>query len=149
MWLVILIIAIDLISKHFASLITHSIPLIPGFLYLNFVKNFGMAWSFLNGQVAFLSLVAGVAIVFMGYYLIQKKPIGARKIAVEFMLAGAIGNLLDRLFLGYVRDFVDTFIFGYDFPIFNIADCALTIGVILWLYAEWKEEQRGKKTISR
>ena len=65
------------------------------------------------------------------------------------MLAGAIGNLLDRLFLGYVRDFVDTFIFGYDFPIFNIADCALTIGVILWLYAEWKEEQRGKKTISR
>ena len=99
-----------------------------------------MAWSFLNGQVAFLSLVAGVAIVFMGYYLIQKKPIGARKIAVEFMLAGAIGNLLDRLFLGYVRDFVDTFIFGYDFPIFNLADCFICVGVVFLLFKIYREE---------
>ncbi|MBW9213044.1 MULTISPECIES: signal peptidase II [Terrabacteria group] len=144
MWLVISIVALDLISKHLASRIASSIAIIPGFLYLNFVKNFGMAWSFLSGQVAFLSLVAGVAVMVMMYYLIQKKPMGLRKIAVELMLAGAVGNLVDRLFLGYVRDFVDTLIFGYDFPIFNVADMALTIGVILLMYVEYKEGQHGK-----
>ena len=136
MFVVPILLVIDLVSKYFASTMIKQIILIPNFLALNYVKNFGMAWSILSGQTILLSS--------MIYYLLYKKPLGFKKIAIECMLAGAIGNLLDRLFLGYVRDFIDVNIFGYDFPIFNVADCALSIGVIILFIIEYKEERNGK-----
>lgn len=142
------ILALDLVSKSMAERLTNTVSILPGFLYFNFVKNFGMAWSFLSGQTVFLSLVAAVAILAMGYYLIYRKPTGLKKFAIELMVAGALGNLIDRLSLGYVRDFIDTYIFGYDFPIFNVADCALTIGVLFLLIVEYQEERHGKNTLN-
>lgn len=144
MFVVPILLVIDLVSKYFASTMIKQIILIPNFLALNYVKNFGMAWSILSGQTILLSLIAAFAIIAMIYYLLYKKQLGFKKIAIECMLAGAIGNLLDRLFLGYVRDFIDVNIFGYDFPIFNVADCALSIGVIILFIIEYKEERNGK-----
>ena len=61
------------------------------------------------------------------------------QIALSLLFAGAIGNFIDRLFHGEVVDFIDTNIFGYDFPIFNVADSSLTVGVIFIIIALLKD----------
>lgn len=61
------------------------------------------------------------------------------QLAISLLFAGALGNFIDRLFNGEVVDFIDTNIFGYDFPIFNVADSSLTIGVILVIIALLKD----------
>lgn len=118
---------------------------IPGFFHLTYVKNTGMAWSLLSGQQGFLSLVAAIAISVMIWYLITKKPGKWISFALGLMIGGAAGNLIDRLFLGSVRDFLDFYIFGYDFPIFNLADSALTIGVIMLIIAAFVDDGKEKK----
>lgn len=136
--------AADLVSKY---LIVHSgitdIVLIEGFFHITYVKNTGMAWSMLSGQTGLLALISAAAIGFMLHYLLAKKPGGLTSFALALMIGGAAGNLFDRLFLGYVRDFLNFYIFGYDFPVFNIADAALCIGVFLLLIAAFLEEKNN------
>lgn len=121
----------------------HHIEVIKNFFYITYAENTGMAWSLLSGKQAFLTIVSAVAIGVMIYYLIAKSPNLPTRVAIALMIGGAAGNLVDRLFLSYVRDFLDFIVFGYDFPIFNIADSALTIGVILLFLITIKDD--GKK----
>lgn len=140
-----IVIVLDLVSKYIIESQTalQNVEIIPGFFSLTFAKNTGMAWSLLSGKQAFLSIVSAAAIGVMIYYVLKKDCSKLMKIALALMIGGAAGNLFDRLFLGYVRDFLDFIIFGYDFPIFNIADSALTIGVILLFIASMKEEKKN------
>lgn len=121
-------------------LITHSssIPMeiIPKLLYLSNVRNEGAAWSILEGQSKLLIAIAAIAIVFLGYLASSeyRKHNRTASIAYSLMLAGALGNVIDRVWLGYVRDFIETYPFGHPFPVFNVADIALTLGVGLLLY---------------
>ncbi len=137
---------VDLITKYVIQ--NHStlqnVEIIKGFFSLTYAENTGMAWSLLSGKQAFLSIVSAIAIGVMIYYVVAKNVDQFTKIALALMIGGAAGNLFDRLFLGYVRDFLDFIIFGYDFPIFNVADSALTIGVILLIIASFIED-KGKK----
>ena len=142
--IIIVTVFIDLYSKMWAASLGlfHDIPVIEGFFHITYVQNTGMAWSLLSGQQGVLALVAAVAIGLMGWYLFVKKPDILTGISLALMIGGAAGNLMDRLFLNF-------YIFGYDFPVFNVADMALCIGVFLLLIATWKEEKNGKTNVDR
>ncbi len=144
-WIIaIVIVILDLASKHLVQTNTslHAVTVVEGFFKITYVKNTGMAWSLLEGQQVFLSLVSLAASAGMIYYLAKKKPDKPTAISVALLLGGALGNLFDRVFLGYVRDFLDFYIFGYNFPVFNVADSALTIGVVLLLVITTMEDKK-------
>jgi len=123
-----------------------SIPVIENLFYITSHRNQGAAWGILQGQMWFFYLITVIVIIFIIYYL-QKYAKGRvlYGISLALMLGGAVGNFIDRLFRKEVVDFIDVKIFGYDFPIFNIADSSLTIGVILLIIAMFLEERKEKK----
>ena len=109
-----------------------SIPLIDGFLYLTSHRNEGAAWGMLQGRMwLFYIITVFVIVVLVMFYKREAKTSLLLQTSLVLLMAGAIGNFIDRLLFQKVVDFVDTVIFGYDFPIFNVADASLTAGVIL------------------
>lgn len=139
---------LDQVSKIWvaSTAAVQNLEVIPNFFYITYAKNTGMAWSMLSGHQAFFCLAATVAIGVMLWYLIYKSPSKLTRISLALMISGAAGNLIDRLFLGFVRDFLNFYIFGYDFPIFNVADSCLTIGVIILIIASFVEEKKNEQT---
>lgn len=104
--------------------------LIPGIIELTNLRNSGAAWSIFEGQQTFFTIITIIAIIVIGYFIWQYRKNIPMLIGLSLIMAGTIGNFIDRLRQGYVVDmFETTFI---NFPIFNIADMFLTIGVI-WL----------------
>ncbi|GFI60631.1 signal peptidase II [Limosilactobacillus reuteri] len=104
--------------------------LIPGIIELTNLRNSGAAWSIFEGQQTFFTIITIIAIIVIGYFIWQYRKNISMLIGLSLIMAGTIGNFIDRLRQGYVVDmFETTFI---NFPIFNIADMCLTIGVI-WL----------------
>ena len=100
-----------------------------GILKLNFVKNYGAAFSILQGQRALLIAISIAALILIAYYFKELKEKNILFYALTFLLAGTIGNLMDRIFLGYVVDFID---FGF-FPVFNMADISNSLAAFLIL----------------
>lgn len=144
------IIGMDQWTKYLT--VTH-IPLhdvvevIPGVLSWMYLQNSGAAWSILEGQMWFFYLITLVVVGVIIYYL-QKHGKNSRllSIALAFILAGAVGNFIDRLRIEYVVDMIRLeFI---DFPIFNVADMSLCIGVALMLLYVVLDET-GKKRKSQ
>ena len=126
--------------------IAQSIEVIPGWLYWTSYRNKGAAWGMLEGQMYFFFAITLLVIIGLIYFL-HKEVNGYRLLgySVGLLLAGAIGNFIDRLFRGEVVDFIDTYPFGYNFPIFNVADMALTFGVIFMIIAVLFEEKLHKE----
>lgn len=109
-----------------------SITVIENFLYITSHRNRGAAWGILQGQMWFFYLITVVVVVGLTIYIQKlKKQDKWFGIALALMLGGAIGNFIDRVVRKEVVDFVNTYIFTYDFPIFNVADSALVVGVII------------------
>ena len=113
--------------------------LIKGLVSILYVRNTGAAWGMFEGKMVFFYLITAVAVGTLLYLMFKEK--GKSKLlltAYSLILAGAVGNFIDRIRLGYV---VDMFKFEFiDFPIFNVADICLTIGVIfLFYYVIFKE----------
>ncbi|MCA1062301.1 signal peptidase II [Rossellomorea sp. AcN35-11] len=123
-----------------------SIKVIENILYLTSHRNQGAAWGILQGQMWFFYIITVVVIVGIVYYMqVHAKGDILFSLSLAFMLGGAIGNFIDRVFRKEVVDFLNTYIFSYDFPIFNIADAALTIGVALLLIYMYLDERKAKK----
>lgn len=141
----ILVLIIDIISKQLVLNLMieyQSINIIPGFFNLTLAKNTGIAFSFLEGKLPLIIIMTMIIIFIILKYLKQTNPNKYESICYGLIIGGAIGNLLDRIIYHYVIDFLDFKIFSYSFPIFNLADTAIVIGVILLIILSVVEESR-------
>lgn len=150
-----LLIGLDQVSKFWIVenfRLHERLEIIPGFFDITYLENTGAGFSIFSGYgklfFAVLTLVALVFIVRM--FLESKSHFIDAMLAVIF--AGAIGNFIDRMWLGYVRDFLSFHIFGWDFPVFNVADICISVGfaalIIYYVVEEYQETQKWKKSNS-
>jgi len=137
LWLSLGVVLLDQLTKQLveASLMVYeTIPVLP-FFNLTLAYNEGAAFSFLSDQGGwqrwFFSLVAAVVVVVLVIWLSRLKGERMLAVSLSLVIGGAVGNLLDRLFIGHVVDFLDFFYQSYHWPAFNVADMAISLGVVL------------------
>lgn len=144
---------LDQVIKFICNLYLHNnVNIIPGILSLTYAENNGIAFSMLSGNRMFIVLISIVIIVFLVLFLykdfILKKEISLfKELTFGILLGGILGNLIDRITRGVVIDYVSIKIFSYNFPIFNLADVAITIGVILISLYYLKNDSKDKKIL--
>ena len=141
----------DILTKQLVlnTMIEHqSITIIKNFFSITFAQNTGVAFSFLEGKVPLIIIMTSFVIIFILKYLKTTNLNKIETICYGLVLGGAIGNLLDRLIYGYVIDFLDFNLFGYPFPIFNLADTFIVIGIIILLILSIIES-RNKNEINQ
>lgn len=144
MWILILGILLDQLVKLWICQLQHSLTMIPNLLTLEYVENHGAVFGMMQGSNSILAIVSLViCIVLIAFIISQKKKQKKVSLAWYMVLAGGIGNLIDRLFRGYVVDFIATpFI-----ATFNLADSFVVLGVI-WLFVQefqrWYQEKKEK-----
>ncbi len=140
-----LIVILDQITKQLIANTMNqfeSIEVIKDFFYISSHRNDGGAWGILGGEMFIFFLITALAFGLF-YYLIKEADFDNKKLysfSIVLLIAGAIGNFIDRLLFGYVVDFLDFYIFGYDFPTFNVADIALVVGVTIFAFDILKED---------
>ncbi|HLC61198.1 MAG TPA: signal peptidase II [Candidatus Nanoarchaeia archaeon] len=123
-----------LIRKNFK--LNESIPAIKNFFHLTYVQNTGSAFSLFQGFNIFFIIFSIIVIGIIFYYIRKiKQNEKLMQLAIGLLLGGTIGNLLDRIFIGAVTDFIDFRIW----PVFNIADSAVTISVVLLIILMWEK----------
>lgn len=143
------VIAIDQISKWLIVKnmeLGTSIPIIDNVLYITSHRNRGAAWGILENKMWFFYIITVVFVVFIVFYM--KKYAKTDKllgISLGLILDGAIGNFIDRVFRQEVVDFIHVYIFSYNYPVFNIADSALCIGVVLIIIQTLLEGKKAKE----
>lgn len=127
----ILITILDQIIKFIIDKKVLFIELLPKLFNIHKVYNYGVAFSFLENKRYLILLFSLILIYFL--FNLRKDLPKTKKYDILFgvIFGGIIGNLIDRVFRGYVIDYLETFIFGISFPIFNLADICITLGIIL------------------
>ncbi|HAH21082.1 MAG: signal peptidase II [Omnitrophica WOR_2 bacterium GWF2_43_52] len=141
------IIILDQISKAYISrnlLVGQSLPVLRNIFHITLVHNTGIAFGLLKGYSIFFVVVSLFIIAFITRELMvgHTRNCLAKGIALSLLLGGACGNLLDRLRYGYIVDFLDFRIW----PVFNIADSAITIGIMMVAYLVWKKSPRHQSS---
>ena len=112
-----------------------SISIFDKFLYITKVYNDGISFSMLTGKRWLIILFSILILVFLYFYMKKFKENKKNIIAFSLIFGGLFGNLIDRIIYGYVIDFIDFYIFNYNYPIFNFADSFICIGVLILLYS--------------
>jgi len=144
--IVVCVLFLDQLTKYsvVTFLETHrSLPVIGNFFYLTLVYNKGAAFGILQGQLLLFIIAACLAVVFiyLSFRNGQYKQFSLQGVALSLILGGAVGNLIDRVRCGYVIDFLDFRIW----PVFNVADSAITVGAVLLGVAILRKERRKEK----
>ncbi len=143
--------SIDLFSKSIIvsnGRLMYRLTVIKNFFYINYVKNTGAAFSILKGYTYIFIILAIIASFYICKFCISDDNKNIEIFGYSLLLSGIIGNLCDRLFRGYVIDFLSFKIFNYYFPIFNFADIFIVVGAILIIIdLIWgkRNEVRSKK----
>ena len=144
----VLLIAVDQIVKNWAAetLIKGDITIINNVLYLNYAENTGVAFSmFADNRWILVGVTAVMLVIVLAFFLSGKITDKIEMFSLSLMLAGGVGNLIDRISLGYVIDYIDVRIIN--FAIFNIADICICVGAFLLcvaVYLSDKKEQQLK-----
>lgn len=148
LWTIVIVaaVAVDFVSKLLVATnmeLFSSIPLIPDFLSFTRIHNNGAAWGILSGQRWIFLVVTGIAIIGLPILLYRYRKLHFLfGFSLSLIIGGAIGNMIDRLTLGYVIDFIDVdiimdlglFEIHYtSFPIFNVADIFVTVGTAIMI----------------
>lgn len=135
-----------LVTNNFVLNVRNKI--IDGFFYITNCHNEGAAFSLFSGNVLFLIFIT-LIVLFLIYRTINKENVNKIGIlAYGLLLGGILGNLYDRIFYGYVIDYLDFVIFKFNFAIFNLADAAIVIGAILLIVFEGSDND-GRKNKNR
>lgn len=135
-----------LVTNNFVLNVRNKI--IDGFFYITNCHNEGAAFSLFSGNVLFLIFIT-LIVLFLIYRTINKENVNKIGVlAYGLLLGGILGNLYDRIFYGYVIDYLDFRIFNFNFAIFNLADAAIVIGAILLIVFEGSDND-GRKNKDR
>ncbi|MCO6538120.1 MAG: signal peptidase II [Gilliamella sp.] len=148
-WLLfaIIVFIIDIASKFWIInnfSLFESVNLLP-FFSITYVRNIGAAFSIFEGQrmmLAAIALIISAVIVRMLYRNTRQQKL--ENLSLSMILGGALGNLFDRLYHGFVIDFLDVNFGDWHYPTFNIADCAICVGIGLFIFSNYK---KPKKTV--
>ena len=133
--IVMVLLALDQLTKFLISnnlQLYQEIPIINNFFSLFYIRNTGAAFSILEGRLWLLYLASFVGLVIV-FYLFKTSKKRLVDVAASFLLAGILGNLIDRILHQYVIDFLSFTFFGKSFAIFNLADTFITIAVVLYI----------------
>lgn len=141
-WIALVIVVVDQITKAIVRSqfeLHEGVLVIPGFFNLTRVHNTGAAFGMLNAvdfpfKTVALSVVAACALAGLAFFAATLPAVQwLSRLGIALIIGGAAGNLIDRIALGYVTDFVDLYWQGWHFWAFNVADAAITVGVIFMI----------------
>ena len=144
----VLVLIIDQVSKSLVEIFLNlheNFTVIKNFFYITVAHNTGGAWSIFSNHSYLFIIASIIAIVLLIKFMFGFKNNFRNNLAFGFLFGGIFSNLADRVFLGYVRDFLNFKLFGYDYPIFNIADVTIVVGVLLLVVAVIKGEDKRDK----
>jgi signal peptidase II len=153
--IILAVVAVDQATKLLVSSqmgLGQSIPVVPGLLHITLVRNTGMAFGLLSAHAIpykpfLVTLLSVIALSAVAIYAIRAHPHERlSRFGLAFILGGAAGNIIDRIRLGYVIDFIDVFYRGSHWPAFNVADTAICTGVGLLLLDTLLHRESKKAT---
>ena len=140
----IIILLLDQITKLIVQTYDIHQSVIGSFFKLDYAENDGIAWSMLSGH-NILIIISSLVLILVIYKLMYSfKTNKLTNFSFGLLFGGVLGNLVDRVFYSYVRDFLSFKIFSYNYPIFNIADMAIVIGVFLLVIETFREKDSNE-----
>lgn len=152
LYVVILIAALSIFIDQILKLavvntldVGQTIPVIDGVFHFTYIQNFGAAFSILQNRQSFLILITALAMAVMAFIAVKNINRNSRltSVSLALIVGGGIGNIIDRIRMGYVVDFFDFRLI--DYPVFNFADCCVVVGAIMLVVAILLSERHQKK----
>ncbi len=144
-FIILIVFVLDQISKLLIMnnfKLNDSVSVIKNFFSITYSHNDGAAFGMFGGKTIFIVIISVVVLIYLLFELFyHKKRNLVLDSGVSLIIGGLLGNLFDRIYFSYVRDFLDFKIFGYDAAIFNLADTFIVVGAFLFLIGVFLEEK--------